>query len=65
MKTEVIRHIFDGGKLNMDGSEAANANVVHEGSSCQAFRQLLGKDESAVAVGKKDCAILFFLQKNY
>ena len=53
MKTEVIRHIFDGGKLNFDGSEAASANVVKEGSSCQAFRQLLGKEETTVATGIK------------
>ena len=52
MKTEVIRHIFEGGKLNFDGSDSAHANVVAEGASCQAFRMLLGQEESPVAIGE-------------
>jgi hypothetical protein len=55
MKTEVTHHIFDGGKLNRDGTEEAHRNVVEEGRSCQSFRMLLGQKETPVAIGSYTC----------
>ena len=51
MRTELTRHIFDGGKLNATGTESATDNVLREGDSCKSFRALLGKEESEVAAG--------------
>ena len=51
MKTEVVRHIFDGGILNMDGTETATEKVIEVGSSCQSFRVLLGQEEIENAAG--------------
>ena len=51
LKTELVRHIFDAGKLNDLGTEEAARNVVEEGSSCQSVRLLLGKEEERVGVG--------------
>ena len=46
MKTEIVRHIFDGGVLNASGTEVPSQNVLQEGNLCQAFQTLLGKEES-------------------
>ena len=46
MKTEIVRHIFDGGVLNASGTEVPSQNVLQEGTLCQAFQTLLGKEES-------------------
>lgn len=51
MKTEVVRHIFDGGKLNRTGTEEPHRNVVQEGRSCPSFRSLLGQDEVQTEIG--------------
>ena len=51
LKTELVRHIFDAGKLNDLGTEEAARNVVEEGSSCQSFRLLLGQEEERLGVG--------------
>ena len=51
MKTELVRHIFDGGILNMDGTETATESVLEVGSSCQSFRVLLGQIETENAAG--------------
>ena len=51
MRTEVTRHIFDGGKLNIDGSEAPHDNVLTEGRSCKSFRLLLGIEDSTPVSG--------------
>ena len=64
MKTEVTRHIFDGGKLNFDGTEEAHENVVAEGRSCQSFRMLLGQEESSVAIGIH-LLICYLLKSSY
>ena len=59
MRTELTRHIFDGGKLNAAGTECATENVLREGDSCKPFRTLLGKEESVVAAGTVCQLILF------
>ena len=46
LKTEVTRHVFDGGKLNFEGTEVASPKVLAEGKSCQSFRKLLGQEET-------------------
>ena len=53
MKTEVVRHIFDGGKLNRTGTEEPHRNVVQEGRSCPSFRSLLGQDEVQTEIGSQ------------
>ena len=53
MKTEVVRHIFDGGKLNSTGTEEPHRNVVEEGRSCQSFQNLLGQKEVPTAIGSR------------
>ena len=63
MKTEVTRHIFDGGKLNLSGTLTASQNVLSERGSSQSFRMLLGLEEPTVSTGILLCshtpAILF------
>ena len=51
MKTELTRHIFDGGVLNADGSELPSRNVVTEGKLCKDIRVLLGKEEDVKEFG--------------
>ena len=51
MKTEIVRHVFTGGKLNVDGTEAASEKVLQEASSCQSYRKLLGIEEPEVPTG--------------
>ena len=51
MRTEIVRHIFTGGKLNQAGTECAAANVLQEAVSCQPFRMLLGIPEAKVETG--------------
>ena len=51
IKTEVVRHIFTGGKLNIDGSESPGIAVLEEARSCQSFRKLLGIEEDVVSTG--------------
>ena len=52
MKTEVIRHIFDGGALNGDGSVFANQNVLEEAKRTRAFRSLLGTETKLINNGR-------------
>ena len=51
MTTEITRHIFDGGVLNLTGTDVASDNVLNEGRSCQSFRKLLGQEEVSPALG--------------
>jgi len=51
MRTELTRHIFDGGKLDDAGTDSAAPNVITEGESCKAFRTLLGKEVEPVPTG--------------
>ena len=51
IKTEIVRHLFTGGKLNAEGTESASMSVVQEASSCQSYRKLLGIEEPAVPRG--------------
>ena len=51
MRTEIVRHIFTGGKLNQEGTECAAANVLQLAVSCQPFRMLLGIPEAKVETG--------------
>ena len=51
MRTEIVRHIFTGGKLNQEGTECAAANVLEEAVSCQPFRMLLGIQDPKVETG--------------
>ena len=51
MTTEITRHIFDGGVLNLNGTDVASENVLNEGRSCQSFRQLLGQEEISPPLG--------------
>ena len=53
MRTELTRHIFDGGKLDDAGTDSAAPNVITEGESCKAFRTLLGKEVEPVPTGIK------------
>ena len=42
MKTEIVRHIFDGGVLDAAGSSVAHPNVLAESRRTKAFREILG-----------------------
>ena len=52
IKTEVVRHLFTGGKLNADGTVCASEKVLQEASSCQSYRRLLGIEEPVVPTGQ-------------
>ena len=51
MATEITRHIFDGGWLDMYGTERATVKVLDEGRSSQSFRMLLGQSEESKVIG--------------
>ena len=52
MATEITRHIFDGGWLDMNGTDRATEKVLDEGRSSQSFRMLLGQPEESKATGQ-------------
>ena len=54
MRTELTRHIFDGGVLNDDGSDIPSRCVLREGESCKSFQVLLGKEDTSVFIGTMD-----------
>lgn len=52
MKTEIVRHIFDGGVLNEDGTNFAHPNVLVEAMRTRSFRIILGVEKETVSLGK-------------
>ena len=52
MRTEIVRHILDGGVLNEDGTCFAHPNVLAEASRTRSFRAILGIEEETKSMGK-------------
>lgn len=51
MKTEIIRHIMEGGVLNADGTLCAHPNVLTEARRFRSFRIILGTEDSSITPG--------------
>ena len=51
MKTEILRHIFDGGVLDATGAKYAHPNVLTEATRTKAFREILGSEEKPSKIG--------------
>ena len=51
MKTEIVRHIFDGGVLDAAGSTFAHPNVLAESRRTKAFREILGMEMKMPSYG--------------
>ena len=47
MRTEVVKHILDGGVLNADGTLYAHQNVLQEANRTRSFRIILGTEASS------------------
>ena len=52
MKTEIVRHILDGGVLDAAGSTFAHPDVLAEARRTKAFREILGLEEKTSHYGK-------------
>ena len=52
MRTEIVRHILDGGVLNEDGTCFAHPNVLAEATRTRSFRAILGIEEETSSIGK-------------
>ena len=52
LKTEITRHIFDGGHLDLHGQEIASSLVTAEASSCSSFKELLGTKKEVTRAGR-------------
>ena len=51
MKTEIVRHVFDGGVLDAAGSKFAHPNVLAEAKRTKAFREILGLEKNTDSYG--------------
>ena len=51
MKTEIVRHILEGGVLNEEGTLFAHPNVLAEAKRTRAFRTILGTEEKHAVTG--------------
>jgi hypothetical protein len=53
LKTELARHVFEGGSLNLVGTDFASELVLEEAASCEPFRSLLGRTPTKPAAGER------------
>ena len=51
MKTEIMRHILEGGVLNATGTLFAHENVLQEAKRTRSFRTILGTEEAVINIG--------------
>ena len=58
LRTEIARHVFEGGALNVEGTDTPSGLVREEGQSCEAFRVLLGNKPAGPALGNFQIQLL-------